>query len=64
MEARNGMYCYWIAASVAGLIATAAVLSYFLNAGRGMPIISTIALLIAGTIWLCGWAGKRMITGR
>lgn len=64
MDARNGAYCYWVATGLAGLVAMAAVISYFLNAPRGMPVISTVALLIAATIWLCGWAGKHMIAGR
>ncbi|MFZ3357665.1 MAG: hypothetical protein WCA56_20440 [Xanthobacteraceae bacterium] len=64
MDARCGTYCYWIATSIAGVIAALAVLSYFLNVGRGMPVISAIALLLAGLAWLIGWAGRHILVGR
>ena len=64
MDAREGTYFYRSTAILAGLIAMTAVLSYFLNAPRGMPVISAVALLLAGAVWLCGWAGRRMIAGR
>ncbi|HTZ01765.1 MAG TPA: hypothetical protein VMC05_05465 [Xanthobacteraceae bacterium] len=48
---------------VAGFVAVLAVISYFLNAPRGLPIVSTAALAIAAAIWLGGWACRRLLAG-
>jgi len=47
------------ATALAGFAATLAVLSCFINAPRGMPIISGAALAIAAAIWAIGWAGRQ-----
>jgi hypothetical protein len=58
------MFFYRSATVLAGFIAASAVLSYFLNAPRGMPIVSVAALSIAGTVWLIGWAGRHLFIRR
>lgn len=64
MTPRNGEYLYWIATGLAAAIAMTAGLSYVLNVGRGMPILSAAALLLAAAVWLIGWAGRHTLTGR
>jgi len=64
MDQQSGDFLYRIATTLAGFVAALAVISYFLNAPRGMPIVSIAALGVAVTIWLVGWAGRHMIAGR
>ena len=60
----DGDVLYRTATVVAALVAVAAVASYFLNAPRGMPVISVAALSLAVVIWLVGWVGRRLFAGR
>lgn len=64
MVARSGIFFCRCATALAGIVATAAVVSYFLNAPRGLPIVSVVALGIAGSAWLIGWAGRHLFLGR
>ena len=60
----SGVFFCRCATGLAGFVATAAVVSYFLNAPRGLPIVSVATLGIAGTVWLVGWVGRQFIVRR
>ena len=64
MGDQSAVFFYRIATMLAGFVATAAVVSYFFNAPRGMPVVSVAALGVAVTIWLVGWACRNIIAGR
>jgi hypothetical protein len=64
MDAESGTFFCRCTTVFAGFVAMLAVISYFLNAPRGMPIVSVAALGVAGTVWLIGWAGRHLFTGR
>ncbi len=64
MDARGGDFLYWTATSFAVAVAIAAVISYFLNALKGMPVVSVAAMSLAGIIWLSGWAARHIFVGR
>jgi uncharacterized membrane protein YccC len=64
MDQQSAVFFYRVTTLLAGFVATVAVISYFLNAPRGMPIISVAALGIAAMIWLIGWAGRQFTVGR
>jgi ABC-type Mn2+/Zn2+ transport system permease subunit len=64
MNERGAAFFYRTATILAGLVAALAVISYFLNAPRGMPIVSIAALTLAAVIWISGWAGRHLIAGR
>lgn len=64
MAEQSGIFFCRCATVLAGLVATAAVVSYFLNAARGLPIVSVAALSLAGTVWLVGWIGRRLMVER
>jgi hypothetical protein len=59
---------YWLATIVAGLIVAVVLVAYFSRTTggetAGEPIIPIAALLLAGVIWLIGWAVSRAIAGR
>jgi hypothetical protein len=61
MTARWADCVYWSATILAGLIAALVVATYFYNAKRGEPIISIAPLVLAGSIWLIGWAGRHAL---
>jgi hypothetical protein len=56
MDIRGKDFVCWMASGVALLIVAAVVVDYFINAGKGEPVIPVIPLLFAGAIWLAGWA--------
>ncbi len=64
MGEQSGNFLYCIACTLAGFVAALAVISYFFNTPRGLPIVSVAALALAAAIWLSGWAGRNMIAGR
>ncbi len=64
MDEQGGVFFYRTATILAGFVAALAVISYFLNAPRGLPIVSVVALALAAVIWLSGWAGRRLLAGR
>ncbi len=47
MDAQSGQYFYRITTGAAAAVAALAALSYFLDAPRGMPVISAAALALA-----------------
>ena len=55
---------YWMATIIAGLIVAWVVWSYVSNAGEGVPIILIVPLLLAGAIWLAGWACRNVLAKR
>ena len=64
MEEKLERILYWTGTIIAGSIVMAVVVSYVSNAGKNFPVISTAALLLAGTVWLVGWACSHMYAGR
>jgi len=46
---------------LAGLIVMFVFMAYFYDVSRGEPVISVAALLVAGVIWLIGWAGRHVL---
>jgi len=64
MAAWWGQAVYWTATIIAVLIMLVAVAGYVSNAGKGLPVISIAALLLAGAIWLVGWACRNVLASR
>ena len=64
MAARLGEILYWTATLIAGLMAVWVGWNYVYNVSRGEPIISIVALLFAGAIWLAGRACRYLLAGR
>jgi len=55
---------YWTATIIAGLLVAWAVWSYVYNSIRGEPIILIAPLVLAGAIWLAGWACRNVLARR
>ena len=59
---------YWLATIIAGAIVVVVFAGYFSSEPGGdtasEPIIPIAALLLAGVIWLIGWAVSRAIARR
>jgi hypothetical protein len=64
MTARWGRALYWTATAIAGLIAVWIVWGYVYNIDRGEPIVRLAPLLLAGLIWLAGWACRYALARR
>ena len=64
MDTSWGKIIYWAATIISVLIVVVVVVSYVSNASEGEPVIPIIPLLLAGAIWLGGWACRYMIAGR
>ncbi len=64
MAAWWGVAIYWMATIIAGLIVVWVAWSYVSNAGEGVPIILIVPLLLAGAIWLAGWACRNVFARR
>jgi hypothetical protein len=59
-----GNVIFWTATFIAGLIVVSVAWSYVSNVERGDPVISIVPLLLAGAIWLAGWACRYLLTER
>jgi uncharacterized membrane protein len=59
MDPGWGKIIYWAATIIAVLILGVVAVDYVSNARKGYPVISIIPLLLAGIIWLVGWAFRR-----
>lgn len=59
-----GEVIYWAATIIAGLIVVLVIWGYLSNIAEGDPVISIAPLLLAGAIWLAGWACRRGFTER
>lgn len=59
-----GNVIFWKATFIAGLIMVSVAWSYVSNVERGDPVISIVSLLLAGVIWLAGWACRSLLTER
>jgi len=55
---------FWKATFIAGLIMVSIAWSYVSNVERGDPVISIVPSLLAGVIWLAGWACRSLLTER
>ena len=64
MDVRLGKNLYWAATIIAGLIVVAVVTGYVSNAGEGEHFIPIVPLVLAGAIWLVGWACRYVFAGR
>ena len=64
MDVRLGKNLYWAATVIAGLIVVAVVTGYVSNAAEGEPFIPIVPLVLAGSIWLVGWACRYVFAGR
>ena len=64
MAAWCGETLYWTTTAIAGLIVAWVVWSYVANVGAGYPVVPVMPLLVAGVIWLAGWACRNMIARR
>jgi hypothetical protein len=63
-DTRWGEIFYWAGTIIAGLLVLWVLWSYMFNADRGEPIIWIAPLVLAGAIWLAGWACRRVLAGR
>jgi hypothetical protein len=61
---RPGEVLYWTSTIIAGLIVLLVAANYMSDTGMGEPIIRSTPLLLAGAIWLVGWACRRVFAGR
>jgi hypothetical protein len=59
-----GQRFYWAAAIIAGLLVLWVLWSYVFDADRGEPIIRIAPLVLAGVIWLAGWACRHVLADR
>ena len=59
---RPGEVLYWISTIIAGVITLWAVANLVFNSDRGEPVIQVVPLVIAGIIWLVGWACRDLFT--
>jgi hypothetical protein len=64
MDARLGKILYWAATIIASLIVVAVVAGYVSNDREGEPFIPIVPLVLAGAIWLAGWACRYVLAGR
>ena len=64
MDERLGKNIYWTATVIAVLIVAVVVIGYVSNSSEGRPIIPIPPLLIAGAIWLAGWAIRHLLARR
>ena len=55
-----GQAIYWTATIIAGLFVAWVVWGYVYNTEEGYPIFPLIPLLLAGAIWLVGWARRKL----
>jgi type VI protein secretion system component VasK len=60
---RSGEVIYWTATLIAALIVVVVVVGYVSNAGEGNFVIPIVPLLLAGAIWLVGWACRNVLAG-
>jgi hypothetical protein len=56
MDAWWGRPIYWAATIVAALIVLSVIWSYVNNVKEQYPVIPIARLVLAGVIWLVGWA--------
>ena len=59
MDPGWGKMIYWAATIIAALIVVLVALNYVSNADERYPVIPIMPLLLAGVIWLVGWAFRR-----
>lgn len=64
MDTRAGKFIYWAATIIAVLIVVVVLVGYASDASEGEPVIAVIPLLIAGAIWLVGWAFRHWLATR
>ena len=58
---RWGTIFYWAGTIIAGLLMLWVLWGYVFGAERGEPIIRLLPLVLAGAIWLAGWACRRIL---
>jgi hypothetical protein len=56
MNAPWGRTIYWTTTVIAALIVMWVLWTYLFNAGEGYSVLPIIPLLLAGVIWVAGWA--------
>jgi hypothetical protein len=56
-----GVFLFWTATIIAGLIVVWELWGYVYDAERGEPIIWIAPLLFAAAIWLVGWACRYLL---
>jgi hypothetical protein len=56
MDPRWGKLVYWAATILAALIVLSVVWSYVGNVQDRYPVLPIARLILAGVIWLAGWA--------
>jgi hypothetical protein len=61
---RLGEILYWLATIIAVLIVVWVVGNYVFNIDRAYPVIPILPLVLAGAIWLVGWACRYVLAGR
>ena len=59
-----GVGLYWIATIIAALIVACVLWDYIYGILIGEPLIRIIPLLLAGSIWLVGWACRHVLARR
>jgi hypothetical protein len=56
MNARWGQIIFWATTAIAAVIVIFVVWTYLYNASENYPVLPIVPLLLAGIIWLIGWA--------
>jgi hypothetical protein len=64
MAAWWGQTIYWMTTIIAVLIVVWVAWSYVSNMTEGYPVVPIIPLLVAGAVWLVGWACRNMLARR
>jgi hypothetical protein len=59
-----GTLLYWMTTILAGLITAMATANFYFSASEGEPTVPIVALLVAGVIWLIGWACRNALAER
>ena len=59
-----GTLLYWMTTILAGLITAMAIANFYFKASEGEPTVPVVALLVAGVIWLIGWACRNALAER
>jgi hypothetical protein len=56
MDARWGQFIFWAATIIAAVMVVFVVFTYAYNTSENYPVLPITPLLLAGVIWLAGWA--------
>ncbi len=64
MTAHVADILYWTITIITALIVMIVVIGFFYSASRGDPFIQIVPMLLAGAVWMIGWACRYGLAGR